>query len=348
MRKVIGVLLIIAGIIGVVFMFNPAMAGKPGEWLSQAGDSLLNTATKEVHIEKSVDAAGIKNVAVETGSVDVQLMPGSADDIAVRLHGRVSNNDADSISLQVTPQGETLQVSVQLPDGVNFGVHIFDVQLTVELPERQWNGLQVAVGSGNVDAERLNSALIEVNTGSGNIRMNGIEARTAALQAGSGDITTGDIHAESFTVQTKSGNIRIQDIEAVEMEAIASSGNLRVEKYESNVLNFRTISGNARLSDGHAKLNGESGSGNITIEADELRYDADLKASSGNVTVNLAKAPSDLAVDFSGGSGSGRIRWDGMRYEEQDNNDHMVRGAFGNGGTMLKVRTRSGEFTLGN
>ncbi|NKI23527.1 DUF4097 domain-containing protein [Paenibacillus dendritiformis] len=347
MRKVIGVLLIIAGIIGVVFMFNPAVADKSGEWLSQAGDSLLNTATKEIHIEKSVAAAGIKNVAVETGSVDVQLVPGSGDDIVARVHGRVSNNDAESIDLKATSQGDKLQLSVQLPDGVNFGVHIFDVKLTVELPEQQWNALQVAAGSANVEAENLNSALMEVASGSGNIRLNGIEARTAAMQAGSGDIATGNIHAESFTVQTKSGNIRVQDIESVEMEAIALSGNLQVERYESSMLNFRTGSGNARLSDGHAKLNGESGSGNITIETDELRYDAELKASSGNVTVNLSQEPADLAVDFSGGSGSARIRWDGMRYEEQNKDDHTVRGAFGNGGTMLKVRTRSGEFTLG-
>lgn len=348
MRKFIGVLLIIAGIIGVVYTFNPAMAEKSGEWLSQAGDNLLNAATKEVNIEKSIGTAGIKNVAVKTGSVDVRLLPGSTDDIVARLHGRVSNYDADSIDLKVTSKGETLQLSVQLPEGMQFGVPIFYVQLTVELPERQWNGLQVAVGSGNVEAERLNSVLMEVSTGSGNIRMNGIGVRAATLQAGSGDIATGDIHAESFTVQTKSGNIRIQDIEAVEMEATASSGKLRVEKYESNVLNFRTSSGNVRLSDGHAKLNGEAGSGNITIEADELRDDADLKAASGNVTVSLTKEPTDLEVDLSGNSGSGRIRWDGIRYEEQDKNGHTVRGAFGNGGTMLKVRTRSGDFTLGN
>lgn len=347
MRKVIGVLLIIAGLIGVLFIFNPTMADKSGEWLSQAGDNLLNTATQEVNIEKTIDASGIENVAVETGSVDVQLVRGSTDHIAVRLHGRVSNYDADSISLQVTPKGETLRLGVQLPDGVQFGVHIFDVKLTVELPERQWNGLQVAVGSGNVEAERLNSALMEVSTGSGNIRANGIEARTAALQASSGNITTENIHAESFTVQTKSGNIGIRDVEAAEMEVMAGSGNVRVETYKSNVLNFRTSSGNMRLADGHAKLNGESGAGNITIETDELQYDADLKAGSGNVMVNLTKEPADLAVDFSGGSGSGRIRWDGMRYEEQDKKDHTLRGAFGNGGTMLKVRTRSGEFTLG-
>ncbi|WP_282937340.1 DUF4097 family beta strand repeat-containing protein [Paenibacillus sp. RC67] len=265
--------------------------------------------TKPVHIERSVKAADIRNLLVETGSADVNVISGNSENIEVRLDGNVKKETADHVQIIVEPQSDTLKLKVENPDGFQLGINFSELKLTVELPKNLWETVKVHTGSGNVDLEELKGKTVEITAISGDVNVNEIESKQITLQANSGNIVTKDFISEHLMFQTGSGNVN--------------------------------------LSNGQSSIKGETKSGNIQVKVKDLVQNMDLQASSGDVNVYLEKEPKSLMVQFNGGSGSGEIDWDGMTNKERGKDDHKLKGVFGSGETNLNVRTGSGNFLLG-
>lgn len=302
MRKTawLGAVLIAIGIFGLISV-SGQKDGFWNDWFSFGADN--------IHIEKRLDAADVRNVFIQTGSANIEVVAGNSDQIVVRLDGRVSSRMADRIDIKVKPGRDKLELGIERPDHSGLGWFQFRASLTVELPKKEWDSIEVKVGSGNAKVEDIAGMDIRVGAGSGNIRLT--EAKADKI-----DVHTG-------------------------------SGNITAEEFEAEQLQFQTGSGNVKLTDGWANLKGQTGSGNIKVELDELTHDAELRAGSGNVTVNLNNAPESLAIDYHANSGNGRIKWDGVKYDEKSERGNLLRGKIGNGETKLAVRTGSGNFTLG-
>ncbi|WP_028552423.1 DUF4097 family beta strand repeat-containing protein [Paenibacillus sp. UNC451MF] len=271
--------------------------------------NIFSWNTKPVHIEKSIKAADIHNLIVDTGSTDVIVKRGNSDDIEVQLSGSAKRETADQVQLNVEPQSDTLKLKVENPDGFHLGINFSELKLTVELPKNLWETVKVHTSSGNVDLEELRGNVIDISASSGDVTVNEIESKQITLQAKSGNIVTKDFIAERLMFQTGSGDVN--------------------------------------LSNGQSSIKGETKSGNIQVKMNDLVQDMDLEASSGDVNVYLENEPKSLMVQFNGGSGSGEIGWDGVTYKERGKEDHKLKGVFGAGETNLKVRTGSGDFWLG-
>lgn len=283
--------------------------------------------TKEVKLEQSFDAGAIQNVLVEVSSTDVRFVRGGSDRIEVRVEGKATPKIADKLSLKADAKGDTLRLGIDKADEFQIGFHIMSVNMTVELPEKQWNQVKAKLSSGDVSVADVKGATLEAQTSSGNVSMEGVQGTSIEAKSGSGNVALKNGEASAIVLDT-------------------SSGNVEASEFKADSFKFHSGSGNARLRDGEAKLSGDVGSGNIRIEVDELLHDADLSSGSGNVTVTLKNEPKSLAVDYRGGSGDGKIRWDGFRYENQSRDGKTIKGAFGSGETKLKVYTGSGNFTL--
>jgi lia operon protein LiaG len=265
---------------------------------------------KPVHIEKSIQAAGIRNVLVDVESTDVSVTYGNSDDIKVRLDGRVTTKAADLVRLEAQPHSDTLKLSVDIPEQ-NFlnGLTITESKLTIELPKLVWESVKVHTKSGDVDLEGMDGKKLEAETGSGDVDIKNVEL-------------------SSLSLQTRSGNIVSQ-------------------QYTADRLTFQSGSGNVNLLDGNAAVQGETSSGNIVVSADELLANMELKAKSGDVTVKVPNAPQSLAVHYNGDSGEGSIDWDGATYQNRGKHDNRLEAVFGSGQIDLKVSTGSGNFVLG-
>ena len=231
------------------------------------------------------------------------------------------------MKLKAEPNGDTLELGVQLPEGISVGVNIMDIDLTVELPEKQWTLAAVESGSGNIEIERIQGEKVRV-------------------KAGSGDIDMRQAKAGELTVHTSSGNMEVEESEADAMVLESGSGDISAERYKASLLKVQGESGNVVLKQCESVLQGQTSSGDIHLEAEQLLYDADLRAGSGNVTIALAQEPSSLAVDFQSGSGNGKVQWNGMQNKESNEDGNRLKGTFGSGDVKLKVRTGSGDFAL--
>jgi lia operon protein LiaG len=297
--SILGVVLIVVLVWGALTMWD---SGKGFAW------GWLSFGTNKVDMAESFDAGRYRNVGIEVGSSDVNVVRGSTDKIEVRLHGKTDKGNAGKIGLKTDSKGDTLNLGIEKPEGMQLGFRIVSLTMTVELPEKQWNELKVKAGSGDVEVAEFEGTFIEAEASSGNVELSASNAKKIALKTGSGDVKASDFKADTVSFDSRSGNVVLKD--------------------------------------GEAELKGETGSGDIRIEMDELLHDTDVSAGSGNVTIGLDREPKSLTVDYRGKSGDGKIRWKGFDYQEKDEEGHTIKGAFGSGGTKLKVATGSGNFTL--
>ncbi|GGF94921.1 DUF4097 family beta strand repeat-containing protein [Paenibacillus abyssi] len=317
-RKVKGIILVAVGIVAMWFTFSPI----------NLFPSAFSFDTENIHVERSVEADAFKNIVIHTRSTDVNVVRSDSEQINVLLQGSASDNAADKLDLNIEPKGDTLELGLNVPGGFLISFNRSNVDLTVELPEKQWNKVVVRTGSGDIDLKKIEGASLEI-------------------EAGSGDVQASQIKGEVLVVNTGSGDINITEFEVNKANIMVGSGNITGSDFISQELKFTAGSGDVKLANGQSQLIGETGSGNVRIESDDLLYDADLHAGSGDITVNLSNQPQSLALDYSGSSGEGRIEWDGIAYDENSEDRDRIRGSFGSGNVQLKVRTSSGDFTLG-
>ncbi|GAB6930458.1 hypothetical protein JCM10914A_44410 [Paenibacillus sp. JCM 10914] len=320
MRKSTGWLIVIVGVLLLIFTLNPT------KYFSgiQLGN-ILNM--EEINDEEVFPAEDFQQLQLHTGSTNVNVIQGNSDQIKVSLQGKASTNLAEQIKLKAEPRGDTLVLGVDYPQGINLGVQIRNVEMILEMPEKQWKTAVIESGSGNIDIAQLLGDQIEVKASSGNVRLTHV----------SGD---------KLQVYTGSGNMSIEEIRAESIMLKAGSGNIRAEQYTAASLSFQNGSGNVELDSGASELQGKSGSGDILIVTEDLAHNTDIQAGSGKVTIDLVQMPSSLEVDYQGGSGRGSVEWDGFQSEVNDQNGKRLKGMFGAGEALLKVRTGSGNFTL--
>lgn len=271
--------------------------------------NVFGSNTKKVDIQKETAAAGLQNITIDTSSTNINVVKGSSDQVTARLHGNASSKKAEDIKLLFDQQADTLNIGVDVPDRYTIGLDITNVDLTVEIPEKQWNTLK--------------------------------------METSSGDVKASNVRAQSFMASTSSGNIAVNDVESSAINVEASSGEIKASGFKSSEAVFNAGSGNIALSGGNAAIKGETSSGDIQVDSSQLLYNTELKSGSGEVKVYLANEPASLSVDYRGGSGQGAIHWNGFKYTERDEDNRILQGSFGNGGVLLKVRTDSGNFTLG-
>lgn len=336
MKKWFGLALVVIGVIALVAVWR--------------GDNLLGGLklgkSTAVDISKSQDASEADKLRIEVGSADVELISVDGSELRVHLQGRQRglyiNRGEPDVTLQ--QRGGAIEVNAKQQGGWGIGMSVSNLKLTVEVPQQLWRELAVSTGSGELTATDVAADLVRMSTGSGDMALEQIVAQSGDFRVGSGEVQGRDIRTDTLVVKSGSGDIELTSLFGSKATLSNGSGNISVVDYELSELSLDASSGDIELQDGTAQVKGRTGSGNIELQVDELRQDTDLDSGSGDIDVKLADAPQSLEVRYDGGSGRGRIGWDGF---VQDGDDRQkIRGAFGNGDVLLEVRTGSGNFTL--
>lgn len=317
-KSSLGLFLVIVGVLALVYT------------LTNQGENPLKLISKhfthDVYLEDTFDLETIKNLSIQERSVNIIIQQSSGTQGTIRLDGYAGRSYAKKLRLAIEQREDTLFLGISGDKGWK----LFDWQslkLTIELPEKQWNDVNLIVSSGNITMHNLLTQTIDVKTTSGNINMDNIKAAQLSAYA-------------------TSGNIQASDVEGADHQFKTTSGNISVKQYLVEQLGIKVTSGNIKALEGIGELNANTTSGNITVEADDLLHDTTLKSTSGNVTVALHNDPRSLAIDYDGSSGNGRINKSGFQLTEVTNDRDDLKGAFGSGDIKLHVRTTSGNFTL--
>ncbi|TYP70721.1 DUF4097 family beta strand repeat-containing protein [Paenibacillus methanolicus] len=282
-------------------------AGAIGTAVSLGSEGDFSFGTVEVAKEASASAAGIERIKLGASAADIDIVRGTSDEFKATLTGRASKKFLDRIEVKLVPSGGELLVDVKASTGFTIGFNILDVDLRLEVPDRQWSKFAIDGGSGNVELSDLKIDELVASIGSGNVHVKNLTSRKLELEAGSGNIHAESSKANQVEMDVSSGNLRLTDVEAATVDA-------------------------------------DTGSGNIYVTADQLSGSVKAETGSGNVTIATLAPPESATIQFASGSGDLKNEWeDGRESDEEGVQEQIV---FGGGDVRVEVETGSGNLYL--
>ncbi|RCW47637.1 putative adhesin [Paenibacillus prosopidis] len=237
----------------------------------------------------------------------MEIVRGASDEIKVRIEGNASKKYLDRFDLEAEAKGDTVYIKGFYKDMLVVGFNFVHVDLIVELPDRLWDSVELKSSSANIEVEQL-------------------EATTAVVETGSGNINIEELSTGTATIQSKSGSVK-------------------AENYKSEQVTVHSNSGNITLDDGTGRVDGETRSGNIRMETDELLQDVTLRSGSGNVRIDVTKEPESAAIHLRTNSGNLDVDWD--QFVADRDNEEELSGKIGSGQIKIDLESSTGDLKLG-
>lgn len=265
MKKLAALALIMLGV-GVLcafFVFNK------NDLMKFKGDPYLQ--------EKTVDASAIKSIHAETDTFNVTFVRGTTDDIHLRLEGNASKKYNDKIVFTADSKGDTLYIEGNTKNNFTFGISIINLKLTVELPEKLWDTVDIKTDTGNISIDQLKADQLNVELDTGNLKVSDYSFNAIKFETDTGNVTFTD-GVGSFKGETDTGNIRIENEELRNNIALQSdTGNITInvdKQPQSAAIHIQKDVGSSKVewdgftdsNDSKSVVDGKIGSGNIKID----------------------------------------------------------------------------------
>jgi DUF4097 and DUF4098 domain-containing protein YvlB len=223
--------------------------------------------------ERTLSVGASPTVTVTTGSGNINLRPGSDNQVHIVGHvhtgsmGWLSGSSPESRIQEIVNNPPIVQSGNDITIVEHHNSDLFrNISIDYDITLPKSSVLSANSGSGDVDIQDVGSSL-KAHSGSGNVHARGIPG-PATLGTGSGDIefqqtAPGDVKAE-----TGSGNITLRGISGA-LKSSTGSGNIEVEGQPSSDWKLSTGSGNIHLAVGsgaHFNLDADTGSGSINVQ----------------------------------------------------------------------------------
>lgn len=286
----------------------------------------MSTNIQQVNTSKTANAAPVKNIQIETTSVDVHIIPNdNQEQVIVNLNGRASKKFKDRYKLELAQSGNTIRVQVKEKKAFSIGFYMSDVRIDVQVPRRAYDSLKIKTSSGDITGDGLEAKQQLLTADSGDIRLKNIKGEKLEATASSGDVALTSASSKEMHIQTKSGDIIADFIQSENSDIISSSGDVKLRELKGKVM-------------GHTQ------SGDFSLKTKKLLHDLTIKSGSGDVSLLVMTEPAAMTLDVTSSSGSNHVEGTQLQYEEKS--EHHLRASIGSGGPAVKVETQSGDFTL--
>jgi hypothetical protein len=292
--------------------------------LLAAGATSSNAA--ECHFDRTLTVGAPTVLAVNTGSGNIKVTPGSDTQIHITGTARSSHGWMGG-------------------DGSNEQ----QVQAVCNQPPIEQNGNDVSIGRSHDDKyrhvsidyviEAPRSSSVNANTGSGNLEVTDI-AGTLSGNTGSGDVRVANIGADA-RLQTGSGNIHADGVRgAAKLET--GSGDIHVQQTAGGDMRASTGSGGIEIAGLNGGLYAETGSGGIHVEGTPTS-NWRLNTGSGDIRLNL---PGGKGFDLDAQTSSGDINVKQPITMQGSLSKHHVQGVVQGGGPTIRIETGSGDIEI--
>ena len=200
--------------------------------------------------KKVIEDLSFTNIAVLTENAAVEIVPTKDSVATVEYSGKTKKNKKFIFEADV--KGDTL--SVQFKEKrrgfIHFGISSLDLTLTVHLPERQYERLQVETDNGRIIAEQLKAQDINLETDNGRVELKHVDAMAIALKTDNGKIILEDVEGK---IKAKTDNGRVSLItksldQSIDLETDNGRIEIQTEEEPTNaVIDAKTDNGRVEL-----------------------------------------------------------------------------------------------------
>lgn len=153
--------------------------------------------------------------------------------------------------------------------------------------------------SGDIMASGLDGEDIQIHSTSGDVNVRGLSGKIE-LGSTSGDLEVEDIQGE-ISLESTSGDIEVEEISG-SVSIRSTSGDIDINKFEGE-LKAKSTSGELTVDDGKGKISLGTTSGSIEGRYIEITDDINLKASSGEISIEFVNDLEALNFDLQSSSG---------------------------------------------
>ncbi len=285
-------------------------------------------AESQGQFDRTLKVTAAPDVEVSTGSGDIVVRSGDASTVRVIGRIRASNMSGWFGGGDVSAKIKRIESNPPIEQTGNM-IRIG----RIEDPELRRN---ISISYEITVPAATN---LRANTGSGNTQVSGLSSPTK-VNTGSGDVTLSNLSGET-RANTGSGNINAENIKAV-FHGETGSGDIHVRGTGTGDVFVSTGSGNISVDDMKGTLRARTGSGDVTV-AGVATSSWDVQTGSGNVNLRL---PSNAAFELNAETSSGSIDVNREITMSGQLNKHHIRGKVNGGGTLLSLRTGSGDIEI--
>ena len=303
------------------------------------GSADLETTSGRIEVERF---DGVMKARASSGDVSLRDLTNAGEMVVGTTSGRMTlkSIDADAVSVR----GSSGDVALSAVESAG-GVTVATTSGHVRLQELDAADLIIDVSSGDARLDELGvSGNVDIESSSGNVVMVGFAAASLKIRGSSSriEISDGTIDG-ALDLENTSSRISAVGVDAASYRLVSSSGGVFLDGC-SGALNIRTTSGTIKVENATAaQLEIETSSGGVTFAGSLAAEGASsIKSTAGSVRLTL---PRESAFDVDIATTSGNIRTDFVVEMTTIDDNHVV-GTVNDGGSLLAIRTSSGDVTL--
>lgn len=212
-------------------------------------------------------------------------------------------------TVDINQKGDSIEIDVKGPR-FNFFSFNRNADLKIYIPKDFNRSMDITVGSGSLEF-------------SGPSKKNPMKLDELELNIGSGKMEIRNVIANALELNGSSGIINLDSIQVTKGDFEMSSGKMNISHYIG-------------------ALEAEISSGKMNIQIDELNGHSSLKASSGQINLDL---PDDADFTLRGKTSSGRINSE-FELTDGNSNEKELNGQHGTGKYNLDLQVSSGHVRL--
>lgn len=180
----------------------------------------------------------------------------------------------------------------------NFDFSFSSPKLTVYVPEKAYETIQIDTDNGRIDAHELEASEMHINSNNG---------RTSAS-----DLDVNELH-----VTTNNGRIELKDIQSSEVISEADNGEIKLENVEG-------------------ELKGRTSNGKITLVTEHLDRPIDFSTNNGRINIQTENKPTNAVFDVKVDNGKARIFGNSNWNTVVGDGDNLIKLTANNGGITVE------------
>ena len=223
--------------------------------------SKLRTSEHEVRTYEMTDT--FHRISIDTDTADISILP-SADGVC-----RVVCKEETNVLHSVSIQDETL--TIQLADTREWhekiGIIHEEPEITVYLPDREYESLSIQEHTGDLEIERLQADTIRISVTTGDTELNNCRCSTLISEGNTGEIELENtIAQELLSIARTTGDVTFECCDAGEIIVTTDTGDVTGSFLTGKV--FRTQSSTGRVD---VPKTADGGTCSITTTTGDIR-----------------------------------------------------------------------------
>ena len=245
----------------------------------------LDTVAYETNTYEIKD--DFSNITIKTQTADLHFVPWEEE------HCKVVCYEEEKVRHTVTVQKNTLVIDVtdtrKWYDHI--GMSFEDAELTVYLPRKQYEALEIEGDTGAVEVpEVFDFETATVETDTGDVDWQASVAGNLTIETDTGAVNVDTDILEKLEVKTSTGDVFVDSVRnGLSVSVETNTGAIRLNNLRCRIFTVKNDTGEIRIKDTVASLNGTvlSQTGDVTLENSDAVESLYIKTDTGDVTGTL-------------------------------------------------------------